>query len=973
MKQESNNKHKFKITKKHIIISIISLILVIGITIPIICLSIPKEPIVNDLTDNSSEVEDVISDGVVENHAEAVLSPNINLYNTDDSKIIENSILSISQMDTALVLDVEKGSPIESLEKGDVFFIQGTSDSFLGEAYFGKISSKIEQDGYYTYAIETPMIDEVFDYIDIDYAQDMSYSNISNIETPEGVTVSAVDDLSAKFDLNSGLIQTGSLSNANVTLLSATSNNKIQTLSIDDDDEEEIDHIYIEFELDIIKLLQQIGVIPQEDNYNNNSSSSQDELTHTVYYTTTGLCYHEESCHCLSNSKYPISISGAKSMGLRACKICKPFYASSENDDSILKSESNLKLLGKVGLENLLFSVTSEGDTWTIEKGFDNLSIKTEGNFIAEAKLEGNFEFEFSGNETKIIVGKNEKKSILTLEGLKEKLFPIAFISYDGTWNVKVGPDSDNVNMPLTIGFMLYTDIYGNITAGAELYCSYTQPISYEFDVFKDGQFLGIGTTDNGENAKLDSHGSFDWGVKVEAKADVDVQALGGSVMLYVGNMNVLELSLVKFGIEAQGTLAFDSANFHNDDYGFSAQGKACIYAELLELDVKLKAKTKWGLNGKVDVNLGPWERREFGHFGNTAVEASTFYNPSTMYVNNIIASDSDSFYYKDEQGNLIAEHDSYKTVIYNEEFFVLCGIDDSYIYLLKQSENNSSLYDLYRIRKDGTSERRIVEEIKNFMECDETYFYYTLGDNTKTIMSLRRSDLQEDTFASFDAEVAYMKKQNNGYYVETTSGFFFFTTTEYYLLNENGEIVEEYGENPAVSQYMLNEYDDFYMATKIMSNGFLRDTASEICWLSKDMTKHVVTSPASNTGWNYSQAGIFVLQEGGENAAYTMILYKAEDGETVSMTEVNSKYSLFTIAQDNYGTWYFMDETESGLILCSMDSNFNNVKILETFEKEDFPVSFENCTMFLFDDTIWFYEILDESTANVIYRYTLY
>lgn len=962
-----NNKPKFKISKKQIIISIISLLVIVGITVPIVIFLIPKAPIINDLINISSEAEDVISDGVVENHAEAILSPNISLYDTEQSKSIENSILSVSQVNTNLVLDVNRGSPMESLEKGDVFFIQGTSESFLGEAYFGKISSKTEKNDYYTYAIETPMIDEVFDYIDIDYSQDMSYSNISNIETPEGVIVSAVADLSSKFNMNTGAVKTGSFSNANVTLLSSTQSNNVKTLGTDD----KKDDIYIEFNLDIIKLLRQLGVIPEKENISKDDPDMpSDGVLYTVYYTNTGLCYHTKNCHCLTNSQYSTSISGAKSMGLRACKICNPFDGSWEN-------ESSLTLSGKVGLKDLMFSIMSEGDAWTIEKGFENLSIKTEGNFIAEAKLAGDFEFEFSGDETQIVVGKNEENAILTLEGLKQKLFPIAFISYDGTWNVKIGPNSDKVNMPLTIGLMIYTDIYGNITAGAELHCSYTLPIEYNFDVFKDGKLLGIGADGGNEDATSEEAGAFNWGMKIEAKADVDFQALGASVMLYVGNMNVLELSLVRFGAEAQGTLAFDSENYHNGNYGFSAQGKVCIYAEFFELDLKVKAKAKWfdgvvEINGDIEANIGPWKRLELGRFGNTDVEASTHFNSSTMYVTSIIAGDSKNTYYKDEQGKLIAEKDSYKTVIYDDEFFVICGIDDTYIYLLKQSESSGRLYDLYRIRKDGTSERRIVEEIKTFMECDETYFYYTLGDDTQTIMRLRRSDLKEESFASFDAEVAYMKKQSDGFYVGTTDGFFLFTTINYYLLDSNGEIVEDYGEDPDISQYLLYECDGFYEATKIVSKGFLRDTASEVYWLSLDKKNYVEAE--SLNGWAPSKEyGIFVLADGDENHNYQIKLYCAENGKLISVVGVNSNQAHFTMVHDDYGTWYYLDETEAGLTLYAMNENFENRRIIEELSYDDFPVTLEKCGMILMNGTIWFYEMPNEYTANVLYRYSLY
>lgn len=960
-------------SKKQIIISIISLLVIVGITVPIIVFSIPKDPIINDLTDNASQVEDVLSEGVVDNHAEAILSPNISLYDAEESKTIESSILSVSQVDTNLVLDVNKGSPMESLEKGDVFFIQGTTDSFLGEAYFGKVSSKIEQDGYYTYAIETPMIDEVFDYIDIDTFQNMSYDNISSIDLAEGANITSVSDISTIFDASESL-QAGSVfgnPTNSIQLLSTT--------SLKSNTEINNKNIVITFEYDILKLLQeQNKVSSDKKTEDDNRKVTQTEAGNIlVYITDYGVCYHKWNCSYLYNSKQEIFLDKATSDGYKACTLCEPQYISDETTQKDKLIGSELKLNLKIGLENLSVNILGENEIWNVKDGFEDLTIQTTGNFIASAGLSANAKINFDGDKTKIVVPGWGDSDLLSLEGLNEKLFPIAYITWEcGAFVVKDSPQkADTPQIPISIGILIYTDICGNVSIGAEANISFSKKVECNFDVFKDGNYLG--------DLKFEDYKTeCDYGLKAELKADVDVQVIGASLMLYAGNMNVMEFSIVRTGLEAEGVLGFDSRKIKTDEHGFYAKGKARSYIQMFELNLKFKAKANWmGWLGKnhslqaginLNSNLGPYIDLTIWVIGDTS-EKSTYFNSSTMYVNNIVAQDSETLYYKGENGNLIAEKDSYKTTIYAEDFFVICGIDDSYIYILKQSENNSSLYDMYRIQKDGTSERRIVEGIKNFMECDESYFYYTLGDDTYTIVRFDRSTLEAKEIASFDAEVAYVNKQNDNLYVETLSGYWFFTTIKYYLIDTNGNILEEYGENPSVSQYMLKEYDNFIMATKIMSNGFLRDTASEICWLSKDKTTYVTTVPASETGWNYSNAGIFVLQEGGENATYKMILYKAENGQTVEMTEVNSKYALFTIAQDDYGTWYFMDEIENGLILCSMDKDFGTVKILETFEHEKFPVEFGNCTMFLLDNTIWFYEVINENTANVIYRYSLY
>ena len=608
--------------KKSVLIAIIAVALVIiGVVVSIIIFPMIKKP--TD-TDSPLETNDDLTESIANDHGNAELNSNVNLYDKSDTRSIEDSILSASSKGDHLVLDLEKDSPLGSLEKGDIFLLQGDPDSPFGECYFGKVVSKTNQAGDISFEIETPEIDEVFDSIDFDFSQEINLSNASSVITPEGVTVRTVDDLSAEFDLQDDGVKTGSLATPGMSLLSNTqTTNEGVTPNVSGN------NILIEFSLDLQKLIgEKMSPSDGESEAKDDPELPTSEAFYTVYYTNAKLHYHKEDCHLVKRKDYSTSISGAKSMGLTACKICRPF-------DSSMETDTNLTLTGTIGLNDIKVSIESESGDWDIADGFDNFKIKTDGKFVAKLKLHGDIEYEFSSEEREILVDENrewsfewsnDKDKLISFEGLDKKLFPLLFIAYDGKWSVQAGFGSnDDVAMPLTIGLMLYTDIEGNITAGADLYCSYEYPIKREIDIFKDGKFLGIGASDeDSPSESSEAEGKFKWGLKFEAKAEADVQLLNGSVMLYVGNINLLELSIFKCGIEANGTVAFDSDKWQNDHHGLSAEGKAYAYMEFFQLDFKAKIESKWGIDEETSAHFGPAIRMQWGFAGTTEKKETT-------------------------------------------------------------------------------------------------------------------------------------------------------------------------------------------------------------------------------------------------------------------------------------------------------------------------------------------------------------
>ena len=231
--------------------------------------------------------------------------------------------------------------------------------------------------------------------------------------------------------------------------------------------------IVLTFELDILKLLQDEGIIKADDS-DGETVRTSDANSMTVYYTDTGVCYHRETCHCLAKSKYSVSLKDAvHERKLRACKICKAPILLYDDVSDYVDSSEELKLDGQVSLLDLSFDILGKkGKDWTVSQGFDDISLQTKGKLRAEATLKGDFEATIQRNQTTASIGDDEDWKI-TLEGLEEKLFPIAFITWNGgNFSFRVGPESDEVSAPFTIGLMIYTDIYGNITAGTEIFCS---------------------------------------------------------------------------------------------------------------------------------------------------------------------------------------------------------------------------------------------------------------------------------------------------------------------------------------------------------------------------------------------------------------------------------------------------------------------------------------------------------------------
>lgn len=570
MKANKKTKH----SKKYTIIAMVFVIVILSSIITIVTIA-------NNSEKSKTKYEHKSNNIIGESYIEVTQNSNVFTFSVDQSKDIEDSILTISQLGSEVVWDIDKQSPLKNLEIDDVFLIQGSSKSCFGEAYFGKVSSKTEHSDHFTYTIKTPMVDEVFDYLDIDIFEDLTYDNISSIDLAEGASIVSITDEMAYFD-NSDTVQTGSIFNEQ--------DDVIQLLDSGPAKFDSDNNITITFEYDILKKIKSSLKNQTDSKEDDSRKVSANEAGKIIVYTTdNGVCYHNSNCSYLYKNKNTTYLDKATDDGYRPCQLCKPQYISdSEKDDDDL-IDGEFKLTVKVGLEDLSIGIFSENEVWNVKDGFEDLTIKTSGNFVASTKLSANVDLDFDSESTKVEIPGWKDSKLLSLEGLQEKLFPIAYITWEcGTFVIKDATNFDKTTkMPASIGLLIYTDINGNITIGAEANLSFSRKLECDYEIFKDGEYVGnLGFTDH--------KAEYNYGFKVEAKADVDVQVLGTSLMLYVGNINVLDFSLARIGMEIEGTLGFDTDKIDDNENGFYIDGQTRAYVKLAQLDFKFKAKAKW-------------------------------------------------------------------------------------------------------------------------------------------------------------------------------------------------------------------------------------------------------------------------------------------------------------------------------------------------------------------------------------------
>ncbi len=969
--------------KRIIIASVLAVVLVLGLVAGAIALFYKPQAKVNDYTTGEQQMENdrAIDVDVGEGEACAVISPLVNYFEGDEADKINSSIKSIqSTTDGVVMTTTTTQTQMSELGVGDIFYLEGSEDSPFEQTFIGKVESKTVSQNEISYIVDAPAVDEVFDVLKIDCSEELTNDKISVIETFDGVTVTETSPLEENFDL-SDIKYSDDATKPIVSNLSykhtdepeiAQMSDKNPKLKVGDE------ALVFNYEVD---LLETFGLKENSKTEFKDVYTVQEGYAVKVYTTKTGKCYHRSDCQYLHSSKIETTLMDAKNKGFKACKVCTPQVL--KDDKGNIDFDAELKLNGRIGLENIAADIVFDWNVMEASK-IQELTVKVDGRFVAEATLNANINLELGGQKTQISLPFGAGH----LEGLREKMFPLAFVGFDTTLKAVTASGNDGIRqitsaMPLTLGLIVYADASGSIVLGSTVTLRGSYDFSYSNEFVKDGKLINESNVDGQPSASFD--------MVSELKGDIDAH-IGASVALYVFNLNVLELAIARAGAEAQGMV---KCEFHKNllsgestggwTYDFYLRG----YCKILILELKLKAKIDilWGIiefSEEIGYKL-QWKDMTLFELGKKGVAR---FDSSDMSFTNVTAKDEKATYYMDTNGRLIRKSNGNTEILYSDTFFVICGIDETYIYILKVADGGG--YDLYRIHKTQGTTRKILESIAYLYLFDSTNIYFSYTFDTKVASKFDRETLTDKYLIKCDDEIRIVEKQGNNFYVVTQDNSFFASFfgggNKCFLFDSYGNKIADYGENVAVENYLYTAIDDtYYAAARMTSGGFLRGTADTIYWVSADKSSNVCAEGVS--GWNPLNEGIFVTQnipaeelpeektdsDGNviPEPKFRMILFRAADGQKQTVQNVFSNQAFFTLCHADNGRWYYFDQTDDELILYSLSNNFGGKNVEKKFSLEEMPCNLTDASMVIMDNTLYFYTIKD-NTTTVLYRYTI-
>lgn len=927
---------------KAIVCLVLALSLLVGTGVGYFALRYQGKPVVNDRTsggsgqnqtgESSGETGAAPGGEGTDREPEAVLSASVSHLRGESADLINEAILSLESSDAGVLMEIASGTEFDSLGTGDIFCLEGDEDSPFGMTYIGKVVSVVSGDDSDTYLLETPMIDEVFDKLSFDYSEVLTADNLISLDCAEGVTVSG-GTIASQLGYTNGTAQ--------VVMLNGSPD------VLDD----------FEFNVDL-DMLAIFGLKTKKVEYQEKIPQTQASSV-LVYRTTTGMCYHLKSCPCVARSQYDMTLAEAIAEGYEACNLCLPPVVE---EGGVLSAKPKLDLEGKFALKGLSADASIDWDILDGE-GIRELSFDFGGRIEAELELNGNVKVELSAKTTKAKFGS------VSFEGLKERMFPLAAIRFGST--VSFANSNDEIRaltgmMPVSVIGIVYVDASGTLSLGMKAGVYYTADFHYTKVLYEDSQYV------NRENCKFDQ----DLDVKAEAELKGDADVHGGLGMeIYVFNLKVVQADVVQVGLEAEGSLKFEYSLKEGvkGDQPLFSDYFARIYLKWGVLSLKFKSKADLFF-----ATVQGSTQEDFVFKDQTLVEWGkknpTRFVEDTMSYSHLTAHDDGAVYFKELDGTLVREKNKQRQVIYSDPFFSICGIDSSYLYLLVP--NSEGHYDIYRVMKDGTASKKLVENVSNCLTIDEDYIYFVEAFDATVIRRINRYDLKDTVFADFGKNVTYMTRHGENFYTVTQDNDIFsaiFGADCYYcLLDRDGNTVADYGSNPSVLELNLWEYENYFVGSKTISSGYLRNVAEHVYWISKDKSASIKTDRLS--GWNYYEAGIVTTlnNDTGSEEPYKVVLYQAADGECRDLFTVHHDHAFFTLCQGPQREWYYFDQTDSELILYCLREDFTDRTELKRFSLDELPCNLNDCSVSLTNGRLYFYTMPDDHTSTMLYRYDI-
>ncbi len=978
----------------------------------------------NPITDTDGTVVENISidtptDGLSEfGEYEAILNDKVILFEDEETKEIYKSIVTIETKTTGVFVEVNKEeTALSHVGKGDICVLEDYGDSPFGETYFGKVIDIADNGDTLIYTFDNPTFDEVFDELVMDVSAFVDNDDIGDVMLMDGVSVEYVDDVGVDVALsednghkkvvNIGHSSSSSIKAASLGVLNLPRQKFHGDATAPEVELETSDGIVFTYNIDLIEALGLKKDDGTDGGDDDNTISKQEAYGVKVYRidtkytisgsTTEGTIYHKDGCSMLSTfsavssfvkTKVESTVGDEVSKEHKACIICKPPVVDSDEDlDGSSEAEWSLNLSGKVGVEDLYYNGKID---WSIfqENLLTDLYVEAGGKIVEETNININGEYTLGGNTTGITLPNGWGK----LEGLDEKLFPIACVQFDGTLKPVILSGSNvalrqlNSMVPVSVTFLFYIDIKGNLTISATAGFTYEQDFKYTNTVVRDGKWVWDDDFQS-ETAKS---------IFVDASFEFDYDAhIGASLGFYVYNMNVAEIAVAKAGIEGEGKASIsykkeydgpisgEIANNRDEDPSNDVEVEEQetdtetvetefdfynrVYVKFLELNIRLSVQLS--LLGIIDFSPSFEESACFIdwtilEWGNREEEE---YDAETHKYTAAVAKDDNALYYIDMNKNITKEtYDGDKQVLM-ENVKYICGIDDTYVYVISNNEITDQDC-MYRVNKTEGGGRQIEEDIRYVFGMDDEYIYYTTNFDSTMLKRLRRSDLKSFYFSDFDHEVTYAKQHGENMFVSTTEPTnLWFDYHHFYWVDGDGNAGDDLGDGFLETGLAINNGNYKYNVVPI-SGSML---SSSIGYLSIIVNgqKQVITG----NGYSFQDDAIYVVEEPEvlTDDPIRLVRYNPKTGTRTELMELNRTATLFTLYHADDGNWYYLDQVDNEIQVCRTDNAFVTKEIIDTIDADKYGFSLNNCNVVNANGRIYFYQI-DGTQVVSIYRLDL-
>ena len=656
--------------------------------------------------------------------------------------------------------------------------------------------------------------------------------------------------------------------------------------------------------------------------------------------------------------------------------------------DDVLDVDNSCTLTGKLSVTNISCDLNSD---WSIDYlvdspttlGFKDLSMAYTADVDFDTVLDGKLAMELKDDNSSFSIGNWFK-----MEGLPYKKFPIICAKFSVGAPIRIAqyPKGDAKITDLgsiipEVMLVVFVDMDGNISVTYNMSYNFSCDFDDEYVVVQDFEYVLA----NKNGGKPDISQTFKMSFSFETDMDIHT---GIALDVFFCGVSILDLNLLKVGAQLQGTGGFEmtSTSEGSTDGQMSTTSSVDldlytrVYLQVVDLHVMMRATLSF-LDKKI-LSAGfdefVWTLFDLDLFTGGVV-LDTYYDENTMSVGSRTAEDSEAIYFVTETGEIGKQSKStqfYSTLSESDSITRFVAIDDSYLYYIRPGDD---AYDLCRVSKESGIIRVLKGGVANVLGQDAKRLFYLSSSDKSVIRALDRGTYLDKAFSSFDDDVELMTSYEDRYYVLTVHSdlfsFLFGADLHYYLLDQNGNQVQDLGENPEPAN--LPRWGDHF-TERLTSNGQLRAIAEAVYWVPGGGGDAIEVEGVS--GWAVFGKDIAVTQNAPEGSAlpYMIRRYSGANGSVSDVIPVRSDQAFFTLCQDKDGYWYYFDEdTEAGeMYLYRLDSNLSNQTLLQTYSSADFGVSLESCGMEQIGGKLIFYSITgDDSSASgqTLLRYDIY